>query len=213
MFLSKNKLKIFCIGAGKTGTTSIEKALSDFGYNMGNQSEGELLLDDYIQRNFKAIINFCKTADAFQDAPFCFQHTYQALDQYYPKAKFVLTIRDSDTVWYQSLVRFHSKLFADGKRIPTWKDLKQAPYRYKGYTAEVRKNVFGIFEYEAPYHEEKLKKYYNTHNASVADYFKNKNNLLILNISEPEAYQKLCEFLNKKPLYDVFPWENKTSEL
>ena len=92
MFLSKNKLKIFCIGAGKTGTTSIEKALSDFGYNMGNQSEGELLLDDYIQRNFKAIINFCKTADAFQDAPFCFQHTYQALDQYYPKAKFVLTI-------------------------------------------------------------------------------------------------------------------------
>lgn len=213
MFSKKNKPKVFCIGAGKTGTTSIEKALSDFGYRMGDQGKGELLLANYAQRNFKAIINFCKTADAFQDAPFCFQHTYQALDQYFPHAKFILTMRDSDAVWYHSLVSFHSKMFADGERTPTWEDLKNASYRYKGYVAEVRRKVFGILEDEDPYHEVKLKHYYNTHNASVIDYFKNKDNLLILNVREADAYQKLCGFLNKEALYDVFPWENKTSEI
>ncbi len=213
MFSKKNKLKIFCIGAGKTGTTSIEKALSDFGYKMGNQEKGELLLNDYAKRNFKAIVNFCKTADAFQDAPFCFQHTYQALDQYFPNAKFILTVRDSDEQWYNSLINFHSKKFAEGKRTPTWQDLKKASYRYNGYVAEVRKKVFGVFEDEEPYDEEKLKQYYNTHNAAVIDYFKNKENLLLLNVAKEDAYKTLCTFLKKDPLYDTFPWKNKTSEI
>ena len=212
MFQIKNH-KVFCIGAGKTGTTSVEKALRDLGYRLGDQAKGELLLPAYTQRNFKAIVKFCKTADAFQDVPFCFQHTYMALEQAFPKAKFILTVRDSETQWYQSLVRFHTKLFGEGKRTPTWEDLKKATYRYPGYVAEVRKQVFGIMENEPPYQEEKLKAYYTTHNASVLDYFKNKENLLVLNVSEVDAYSRLCAFLDREPLYETFPWENKTSAL
>ena len=213
IFLNKNRPKVFCIGSGKTGTTSVERALKDFGYKMGNQVQGELLINDYANRNFKAIIDFCKTAEAFQDAPFCFQHTYMALDQYYRNSKFILTERDSDDQWYNSLVKFHSKRLTGGQSVPTWEDLKQSEYRFKGYSALVRKKVFGIQESEEPYHEIKLKDYYNIHNASVKDYFKNKNNLLVLNLSETDAYTKMCEFLGKKPLYDSFPWENKTSEI
>ncbi|MBR9847114.1 MAG: hypothetical protein GYB35_13880 [Algicola sp.] len=209
----KNTPKIFCIGSGKTGTTSIEKALSDLDYKMGDQASGELLLNAYANRDFKSIVKFCKSADAFQDAPFCFQHTFMFLDQHFKDAKFILTERDSDHQWYQSLVNFHTKLFGNGSRTPNWQDLKATQYRYPGYVAEVRKRVFGINEDENPYDEKKLKAYYNTHNASVKDYFKNKTNLLVLNVSDKDAYFRLCEFLEKKPLYETFPWENKTSEL
>ncbi len=209
---SRNKHKVFCIGVGKTGTTSMEKVLMDFGYKMGDQIKAEMLLDEYARRNFSAIINFCKNADAFQDAPFCFKYTFIALDQYFLNSKFILTIRDSDEQWYNSLLQFHTRTVTSEGKIPTWEDLKNSEYRYKGYRAEVRKKVFGLDESEDPYDERKLKAFYNSHNDSVLDYFKYKDNLLVVNVAEADAYQKLCVFLNKKPLYDVFPWRNKTSE-
>jgi len=209
---SRNKIKIFCIGTGKTGTTSVEKALRDFGYKLGNQVEAENLLDDYARRNFKAILKFCKSADAFQDAPFCFKYTYVALDQYFTNAKFILTIRNSDEQWYNSLVNFHTKTVTDDDKLPSWEDLKSSEYRYKGYRAEVRKKVFGLSEEDDPYDATTLKEFYNAHNAAVIDYFRFKDNLLVINVSENDAYLKLCKFLNRKPKYDSFPWENKTSE-
>ena len=212
MYSSRNKHKVFCIGCGKTGTTSVEKALKDLGYKLGDQASGELLLEHYANSNFKAVINFCKTADAFQDAPFSFQHTFIALDQYFKNAKFVLTVRDSDEVWYNSLVSFHSRIYSPENKVPSWEDLDNAKYRFKGYAAQVRKLVFGIDRSEDPYDEKKLRAYYNTHNNAVLDYFKNKDNLLVLNVAEPDAYKRLCKFLNKEPIYDTFPWENKTSE-
>ncbi|WP_432409970.1 sulfotransferase [Rasiella sp. SM2506] len=209
----KKKIKIFCIGAGKTGTTSIEKALFDLGYKMGNQSQGEMLLNDYSDRNFAPILKFCKTADAFQDAPFCFKHLYVALDQTFPDSKFILSVRDSEEQWYNSFIQFQSKLFADGQRMPTVDDLKNANYRYKGYVWEVRQKVYGITEKDDPYDAQILKKYYQSHNNAILDYFRNKNNLLILNLSDKSSYKKLCNFLNKKPLYNEFPWKNKTSAI
>ncbi len=205
--------KIFCIGTGKTGTTSLEKALKDLGYKLGDQAKGELLIEAYAKRDFKTIVKFCRSAEAFQDAPFCFKYTYMALDQAYPNAKFVLTIRDSDEQWFNSFKTFHSKRFAKGERIPTVEDLKNAAYRYKGYVWNVRQKVYGFTEEDDPYDETILKAYYNDHNASIIDYFRYKDNLLVLNVSHKDAYLKLCDFLGKKPLYEAFPWENKTSDI
>ena len=213
MFLNKKNKKIFCIGSGKTGTTSVEKALKDFGCKLGNQEKGELLINHYVNRDFQKIIDFCKTADAFQDAPFCFKHTFMALDQAFPNSKFILTIRDSDEQWYNSLKGFHSKLFGSKGKTPTWEDLKLETYRYKGYAYDVRTKIFGVPETKMPYDETILKDYYNSHNNAVIDYFRHKDNLLVLNISEANSYFKFCDFLDKKPLYDRFPWENKTSKI
>lgn len=213
MLFKKNKSKIFCIGAGKTGTTSLKKALSDLGYIVGNQTQGELLVNSYSDRNFTPIIKFCKTADAFQDAPFCFKYLYVILDQVFPNSKFILSIRDSEDQWYESFINFQSKLFAEGKRVPTIEDLKNAKYRYKGYVWEVRQRVYGLSENDNPYDEKILKQYYKSHNTAVMDYFRLKNNLLVLNVSKKNSYKDLCNFLNKVPLYEEFPWENKTSEI
>jgi len=81
---------VFCIGLVKTGTTSLERALKDLGYRLGDQRKGEALLPAYAVRNFRPIVEFCLTADAFQDAPFSYPFTYIALDQSFPNARFIL---------------------------------------------------------------------------------------------------------------------------
>ena len=60
MLLKKNKTKIFCIGLNKTGTTTLESVLKEFGYTLGNQVTAELLLEAWFARDFNQIIAFSK---------------------------------------------------------------------------------------------------------------------------------------------------------
>lgn len=50
------------------------------------------------------------------------------------------------------------------------------------------------------------------YNQNVKDYFRFRDNLLILNVADDGAYQELCDLLGEEPLYDSMPWENKTSK-
>jgi hypothetical protein len=212
MLFKGKKSKVFCIGLNKTGTTTLEKVLKDFNYKMGNQKKGELLFKDWYKRDFNSIIKFSKSAEAFQDAPFSFPFTFIALDQYFPNAKFILTLRDSPEQWYNSLVKFHSKLWADGTNAPTAENLKNAKYIYKGFAYESSKSIFNTPD-DDPYNKEIMIAYYTNHNYQVLEYFRGKpNKLLVINVSNDNDYLRLCNFLNKDPLYDSFPWENKTSQ-
>ncbi len=76
--------KIFCIGQNKTGTTSIRKACEDLGFDVGNQRVAENLLINYLENDFKSIIDYCKTANVFQDFPFSWPETYKHLDKAFP---------------------------------------------------------------------------------------------------------------------------------
>ena len=94
--------KIFCVGRNKTGTTSLEQALRGFNYRLGNQRQGELLLDDWARRDFRRIAQLAASADAFQDTPFSLPFTYQTLDAAFPGSKLILTLRSSPQDWYES---------------------------------------------------------------------------------------------------------------
>ena len=94
--------KIFCIGGNKTGTTSIKKVLEDLGYRIGDQRTAELLMEDWGKRDLRRLIRYCHTADAFQDVPFSYVYTFQAMDAAFPGSKFILTLRNSYDQWYQS---------------------------------------------------------------------------------------------------------------
>jgi len=203
--------KVFCIGLVKTGTTSLERALKDLGYRLGNQHQGESLFPAYAARNFRPIIQFCLTADAFQDAPFSFPFTYLALDQSFPNAKFILSVRDSADQWYRSLVRFHGHLFAGG-RIPVKEDLIRSNYCYPGFVWDSFQVLLNPPEDDA-YHKPTLMSYYERHNAGVRDYFRCKTNLLEINVSDKGAYQRFCKFLGKKPVAEDFPWLNPSAAL
>ena len=58
-----HRKKIFCIGSGKTGTTSIGAALCSLGFRLGDQAQGELLIEDWARRDFRPIVEYCKTAE------------------------------------------------------------------------------------------------------------------------------------------------------
>lgn len=204
------KPKIFCIGCNKTGTTSLKLALEESGIHVGRQRDAENLLEDWARRDFTKIIRYCRTAQAFQDVPFSLPDTYKAVDQAFPGSKFILTVRDSSEQWYSSLVRFHGKIWANGKTPPTREDLQNATYIYKGRPWIANRLIFNTPE-EDPYHKATLLKFYEDHNSSVEEYFSERNHdLLVLNISVESDYSRLCSFLGVPSIRDAFPWENKT---
>lgn len=204
------KQKIFCIGLNKTGTTSMKKAMEELNFKVGNQREAELLFDDWIKRDFKRLINYCKTAEFFQDAPFSFPYTFIAMDLAFPGSKFILTIRDDAVQWYNSLIRFHGKLWGNGNVPPTSEDLKNANYIYPSFPFYSRMHLHNVSERD-PYNKDILIDYYKMHNKNVIDYFRHRSkDLLVLNIAEIDAFKKLVDFLNITSNRTDFPWENKT---
>ena len=209
--IDTGKQKVFCIGLNKTGTTSIESVLKDFGYKVGNQPEAELLMGDWARRDFRQIIRYCETADAFQDVPFSLDFTYQILDYAFPGSKFILTVRNNADEWFESLSRFYSKI-TGVNGTPTADDLKKFPYRGTGWIWHQQMHIFGADE--STLLDEKLyKSYYTNHNDQVLAYFKYRpKDLLVLNLSNPFAMQSLCEFLGEEYVGQTMPRLNQTSD-
>ena len=206
------KQKIFCIGRNKTGTTSLAKALGNLGIIVAKQRPAELLIHDWSRRDFRRILRFCHTAQAFQDIPFSLPYTFQSLDMRFPGSKFILTIRDKPDQWYHSLISFHSKLFGRGK-VPDYDDLKKATYVYPGWMFEANRAIYQTPDNDL-YNREILINHYNFHNQSVMEYFRHRpNDLLVINLAEKGAYAKFCKFIGKLCTKEEFPWENRTDKI
>jgi len=204
------KVKYFCIGRNKTGTTSLKAAFEGLEYPVGNQRKAEALTGKYyFEGNFQPIIDYCRSAQVFQDVPFSYPVTYKHLDKAYPGSKFILTVRDSPEQWYSSITRFHAKMFGKDGRIPTVEDLRAAQYVRLGFMY----NVVRIHRTtdEDPYNKNTMIAHYERYNQEVMEYFKDRpGDLLVINVGEEGAYQKFLNFLGIKSSWNDFPWENKT---
>lgn len=206
-----NSEKVFCIGLNKTGTTSLNAFMDANGYKTGNQAEGEKLIRDYTHENWDAIISFCATADFFQDLPFSAPKTAVVLLNAYPNSKFILTLRQSPEMWYESLVSFHKKVFSAKGEKPTATELKAAKYRYPGFAWEANRALYDSPEND-PYNAETLKKMYVDHAENVKELFAKRTNLLTLYIDAPDAVSKLESFLGIESKLKEMPWLNKTAD-
>lgn len=206
-------VKFFCIGLNKTGTTSLKKEFSRLHFKVGSQRRAEDLFDKYyFSGGFTDLIKYCRTAEFFQDLPFSCPETYVQLDSAFPKAKYILTVRDDAEQWYESITKFHSKLFGRNGRLPTIQDLEAATYRRKGFMKLIIK-LFGTTDSD-PYNKTQLIRYYEEHIRSVQTFFANHpERLMVINLSEPRAYERFQDFVRLVSPYDDFPWENKTSEI
>jgi hypothetical protein len=206
---NSRKSKIFCIGYNKTGTTSIGQALENFGYQVGIQTEAELLMGDWAMRDFRRIIQFCKTADAFQDVPFSLDFTYEILDYEFPSSKFILTVRNDADEWYESLIRFYGKL-TGVNGIPTADDLKKYTGGGKGWLWRQQEHIYGVDE-STLFDKKIYKARYTDHNDQILEYFKYRSkDLLILNLSDPSSMRSLSEFLGIKYIGQEMPHLNKS---
>ncbi|MFA0557978.1 MULTISPECIES: sulfotransferase [unclassified Vibrio] len=204
--------KYFCIGFNKTGTTSLENAFRLFGFTLGDQATAEMLIFDWNNNQFEKILRFCEMADAFQDIPFSLPGTYKKIFEQYPNAKFILTLRDSAEQWYDSLTRFHTKVFStDETTLPSKHDLDKSMYRYKGYSLDAMKIMYD-YPSVPLYDKKHYIDLYEKHEKDVKEFFKDKpEQLLVLNVAETKSYQKLAAFVGVRvESDDSFPWENKT---
>jgi len=208
---SAGKTKVFCVGKNKTGTSSMEAAFRELGYTIGDQRLAERLTQDYINGDFRRIFRYCMTAQAFQDVPFSWPGTFRAMDERFPRSKFVLTVRNNPEQWYCSLGQFLAKLFGDGEKA-TASDLRRSDYVYKGWALEAVTISLGT-SVEDPLNKELSIAAYNRHNSEVCEHFNGRpDQLLVLNVAEPGAYHRLCEFLGKPGIDREFPWENRTRD-
>ena len=204
--------KIFCIGRNKTGTTSLESFFRSNGLRVGNQARAELLIDDWARGEFGPIVEYCRTAEVFQDVPFSLAHTYAALDQAYPDSRFVLTIRSSPEEWYNSLVRFLAQTMMSSSIPPSLADLERFSYRgvRKGWLLKTHTLVYGypavpLFDKGA------YMAHYEAHNAAVIDYFNHRDDLLMVNLAERDAFERLCRHTGLDPaLARPLPHLNKS---
>ena len=206
----KGHTKYFCIGRNKTGTTSLKKAFEDLGYVVGNQKAAELLYDKYFfEDDFEPILRYCATAAVFQDVPFSYFKILPYLDERFPDSKYILTIRDNTDQWYQSLSKFHSKLFGKNGQIPSYEDLQDATYVRKGFMTRAIE-AHGTSKAD-PYNKAIMCAHYEKHNSDVLDYFKDRQeDLLVLNLSQENSYESFVNFVGVNSPYSAFPWENKT---
>ena len=206
----RGKTKYFCVGRNKTGTTSMKKAFEELGFIVGDQIEAEIIAGkDVFSGRYSKLIDYCKTAEVFQDIPFSIYSTIEHVDKAFPNSKFILTVRDGPDQWYQSLTEFHKKIYGNGGALPDCKELAKEKYPGSGLKINVMK-VHGT-DKKDPYNKEIMCSHYNYHNRYVIDYLKNRpDDLLVINLSEQGAYQKFLKFVGVESSGTSFPWENRT---
>lgn len=191
---SKSPGKVFCIGANKTGTTSVEIVFRNLGLVAGNQEQAEMYIHDWAKQDYRRIIKYCQPAQAFQDIPFSRHGTFKVLDGAFPGSKFILTVRNNTDEWYESLVWFHTRIVGKD-RVPTAEDLQQFNYRYPGYLLDAMRLTYGVYN-STLYNRDVYINYYESHNSQAIEYFQNRpEDLLVLNLAEADAMERLVKFL------------------
>jgi hypothetical protein len=171
------RTKVFCIGFQKTGTTSMEKALRQFGYRVTGVFGDDLPLEDVRRTYVQTALKLAGEYDAVQDLPFPL--VFRELDQAFPGSKFILTVRDTDR-WFKSI----SSHFGEGR----------GPLQALAYGEDAPHPVG---------HEQRYREVYEAHNRDVLAYFKDRpNDLLVLDLEAGDGWDKLCPFLGE-PVPDI----------
>ena len=117
---------------------------------------------------------------------------FKILDIDFPESKFIYTIRDKDS-WLISMERHFNKY-----KSPKIKD----------WFKENRKEVYGELDFDKKLYSQA----YVEHDKNVREYFKDKDNLLILSICSGDGWDKLLSFLEltNKEVTISFPHKRKT---
>jgi len=171
--------KVFGIGFHKTGTTSLATALGYLGYRVTGPNGVDN--PNIAEDVYEMAFDLVGRFDAFQDNPWPI--LYKELDDKFPGGKFVLTLRSTDD-WIKSIVEH----FNDSE-------------------TPMREWIYGVGQPKG--NEHIYVERYERHNREVTEYFRDRgNDLLVLNITRGEGWEKLCPFLGK-PIPGVgFPCVN-----
>jgi hypothetical protein len=91
-----NKKKVFCIGLGRTATSSLTTALLNLGYDVWHCP---------ILYESCNIRNYVNKFDGLTELPLCSEYDFKDLYNMYPDAQYILTVRDDDK-WLKSTIKY-----------------------------------------------------------------------------------------------------------
>ena len=174
--------KVFCIGFHKTGTTSLNQALMQLGYNLTGPDG---VSDPDIKNNVYAMCyKLAEQYDAFADNPWPI--VYKEMDKKYPESKFILTLRPVDE-WYASISQ-----------------------HFQEKTTPMREWIYGAGSPVG--NEVLYKDRYLQHYDDVREYFKHReSSLLEFDLVGGDGWNKLCDFLGRDPIDGEIPHLNQGS--
>ena len=176
-------MKVFGIGLNKTGTKTLGACMKTFGFL--NKSYDKRLLESFSKGRIQDLLTEAENFDSFEDWPWPL--VYREMDQKFPEARFILSLRRDPDTWFQSLCR-HA--------------VKTGP-------TEARKIVYG-FEMPHEFRDEHLK-FYERHNREVSEYFGDREDKLLKVCWENgDGWAKLAEFLGREIPDITFPHENRS---
>lgn len=197
--------KVFGIGFGKTGTTSLEMIFRTLGLRVPIQQEQEMcIVKPLHEGNFQPLIEFVGQYDAFQDKPFSEGVAYAQVDALFPGSKFILTVRDPDE-WFDSLCRYNCKR----NKVSSLKELDEAFYKdktiylYKNYSYETcRRYVTVVRDYkpvanwDLNFDKAHFVGFYTRRNEDIIRYFDGREkDLLVIDLTKEKDVSKILDFL------------------
>ncbi|HBJ34419.1 MAG TPA: hypothetical protein DDZ51_06570 [Planctomycetaceae bacterium] len=185
--------KVFGIGLSRTGTKSLAAALNMLGirtkwYPQDYQTYCELLMANYR-------LSILEKYDGLTDTPVV--PYYAQFDSLYPGSRFVLTVRNKQ-LWLASCAKHWAN---SGIKGP---ESINAPF-WRHFAQWIDSVVYGSYQFNA----DRWSYVYDTHIRNVAWYFSNRpNDLLVLDVSDKDAFHRLSTFLGCDALPGPFPTVN-----
>ena len=201
-------MKIICVGIGKTGTTSISKALRHLGYTVFDWEEQVFDFQDHWVDVFQNgaqldVKRVYQHADAVVDAPGNF--FWEEILKAYPDSKVILSEREEDS-WLKSLVNqlqvFEAVISRRFLAVLSPTSRKQIFILYSHLTA-----ILGSAD---PKSACVLRTRYRMHNHRVKSLVPPEK-LLVYNVKQ--GWKPLCDFLGCEVPTVAFPHEMLRTKL
>ncbi|WP_216665406.1 sulfotransferase family protein [Pseudoruegeria sp. HB172150] len=178
-------MKIFGIGFHKTGTTSLGVALNKLGYKVIGPTA--TLDPDIADKYLELTRTESHHYDAFEDNPWPL--VFREMDEMWPDAKFILTVRDPQK-WIGSCVKHFGE--------------KSTP---------MRELIYGKGNGAPLGNEEHYVRTMVAHNEAVRSHFADRpGKLLEMDFSAGDGWEKLCPFLGHPMFAEPFPRTNTVSD-
>ena len=168
LFVTINK--IFIIGLPRTATTSVCLAMLALGFKTAHNA--------YTQHAFSE-------AQVLADTPIF--SDYQSLDNHFPNSKFIYLTREA-SCWLPSIKQLLQRMIVN---------LQRSDGGFNPHLKRCYNEIFSPLTADNIAQDDFLSECYQRHQQGVLTYFKDrKDDLLTIDVSEPQSYQQLLSFLS-----------------
>ena len=177
--------KVFCIGMHKTGTKSLAMALEQLGYRVhGPAWTRDIVACASLESLWRCAGSVIHAYDAFQDNPWPMLWPY--LWKSFPRARFILTVREEET-WLTSMLGY-----------------------FGSNNTPMRKLQYGQDAGSPLGNEQTYLRHYRSHAMAVQSAMKGCPRFLCMNIGQGHGWEELCGFLGREIPARSFPHVNRS---